>query len=628
VPSRRRRACTALELCTPWAILVLAGCGGGRGAAYRDVEADELRFQNTRREEELRKAEEAIRILKAQAGALALEKDSLQGQLADLKSQVRAQRQGMDQLEADRGAAEERVRQAVERQDELKRNLERAASLLGLVAEEVASLRREWRGIEAAARAPRRHAEDLDFIEKNALLSAKIEQLHFELLRERALLGGFSRARSSPPAPGAATPSPTPGDAEAAARPESSAQPWPPQNTARVPRPMTEPKESPPEDEGAQDAQAGGQGFWARAGGAVASAWRWLPLERAARALQVALLVACGAALLGLMAILGVKLIKRLRAGLPRRRAPATEPAEDAPREEPVVEDEPIDPTALIEPSDPEEKTGEGAEEKALAIPEPEPAAVEPPPGAGAQQAGETTVLAESADFFEAFGGRRARKPRDPGPPGREPVRAEETTTAQESPRPRDAVQPAGAGKPAAREVESAAAGPEPEATQALDPEPAEPSPGEASFTQVIPDAEGKEWSLTEEIPGQGQDDFKRTQVMPGQSGEDFLSTQVIPPIPEVESERLREPFSAQRETAEDTPTQVIKEPEALKGPGWPGQKSAPPRRQSPGKGPAARPPAARAEKRGPPRKGPPSDKDLLAELEELIGRKIDEPTR
>jgi hypothetical protein len=594
-------------------MLLITGCGGGPASTYRYQEAEELRFQNARREEELKKAEEAVRILKAQAAALASEKDALQAQITDLKSQVRAQRQGTDQLEAEKGAVEERLRQATERQEELKKTLERASSLLGFVAGEVASLRNEWRGIEANAARPRKQAEDLDFVEKNALYSAKIEQLHFELLRERALLGGFSRPRPSQSGPTPAQPGMNSEEPAVAAQPFEPAKPWSPAKTAQLPRPMMEPREPSLQGDGTQEA-APTTGFWARVGDAISSAWRLLPVERMAKALQLALFIACGAIFGGVIAVLGKRGLRRMKAARLARSSPMPlEPAEeaaDAAAEEPLDRhEEDTEETTQIEPDEPREEEASKPGGDVIEVPAAEPARKIEEPAVEGPQA-ETPVVAESADFFRAFQEREKKKPAEPPLPKPRPQPARTQPAAPR--RPEET-------RPVAHPTEDRTALGEttnlgPEATQRLDEEAGEAAPGEGTYTQVIPDVDSTEWNLTEELPTQRQDDF--------------LSTQVISPIPDIETPRPPEPFPAAEEgTDETSPTQVIKEPEGLKGPGWTVQKGAPHRPSGGGKG--AKPPARpRPEKQGRPRKGPPSDQDLLAELEELIGRKIDEPTR
>jgi hypothetical protein len=603
---------------------VAAGCGGGR-AGFRNQEVEELRFQNARREEELRRAEEVVRLLKTQAAALSSERDALLAQVSDLKTQARAQRQGMDQLEVERGAAEERHRQATERGEELKKTLERVTSLLGLVGDEVAALRAELRGMEASTRRPGGQAEDLDFIEKSALISAKIEQLHFEILRERALLGAFSKPRAA-----ASAPQPR----ETAPEPVAATSPAPPVEIAAAapfPRPRTEPEDTAAASEPREEEASREPGIWARVGGAIQAAWQWLPRERIGKLVEMAVLIMTVALGFLALALVGRRLFRRLRGAVSRilasfRRRPARDLDIE---EEPGAEGA----TAAKEDGDaaPIEPIAAASEEVGPAGPEPGaqaeivPAVEREPAGAPDTSATETAdaptdVVAESADFFRAFQKATEKEPPRAPPPGPVARPAREAQAAKPpKPRPaarRPAVQPPPP-TPVEEEPPRGAEDASPGATQTIEPADLEAGRGEGG-TQVIPEAGKTEWELTQEIPDQGAEDFMHTQVISQEPREDFLSTQVIPAVPEMEGPRPRDLFPPVPD--EDTaPTQVIREPEGLKGPEWPGEK---------GKTAGTRPPPRqRVEKKAPPRKQPPSDKALLAELEELIGRKIDEPT-
>src|SRR4030095_4927208 len=117
------------------------------------------------------------------------ERETILQTLGELKTSIRGQRQALDQLAAEKSIAEEKLRRAEEKADESRRRQDRASSFLSLMARGIAGIRSEWRRLEGPARKTRLSDEDVDFVERNALLGSKIEQLHFEMLREGILLG-------------------------------------------------------------------------------------------------------------------------------------------------------------------------------------------------------------------------------------------------------------------------------------------------------------------------------------------------------------------------------------------------------------------------------------------------------
>jgi hypothetical protein len=265
-------------------------------------------------------------------------------------------------------------------------------------------------------------------------------------------------------------------------------------------------------------------------------------------------------------------------------------------------------------------------------------------------------VLEESADFFEAFEKKAADPPRqlaaakaDPLPappepreatpprparrrpaieparavlPPRQEVAAREPTPLEKAP-PRRPARPRPAPAPAPAVEEPAGEASEPGATQTIEPLSPQSLRSEGAFTQVLEPAR-TEWEVTQELDRQGENDLRGTQEIPAKPREEFVSTQVISVAAEIDASRPTELFS-ETPTEATAPTQVIKEPEGLKSAAWPAPKGVAPRPPTPASKPA---PRARGEKAGPGRKQAQTDKDLLAELEELIGRKIDEPTR
>ena len=178
----------------PWAIplalLLGSGCGGIPASSRPRLEGDQTDVAS-RRDEDFRKAQETSRALRLQVTAAAAEKEKLAAELVELRSEVRVVRQREDQVAAEKAKLEDRVAAAEARADESKKTLERASILLALVAREIASVRLHWREFESRVRESGVREEDLDVLERNALLGRKIEELHFELLRERNLVAPY-----------------------------------------------------------------------------------------------------------------------------------------------------------------------------------------------------------------------------------------------------------------------------------------------------------------------------------------------------------------------------------------------------------------------------------------------------
>jgi hypothetical protein len=374
---------------------LLGGCSSGYGSRRHD-EAEDLRFRNARQDEDLRKAQEAARLLRAQVSAAAAEKEELEAQVLDLKAEARNRRQEMDQLAAEKATNEEKSRAAEKKSEELRKVNERAGSLLGFLAKEIAALRVEWRDLESSARRPRQEPEDLDLVEKKALLSGRIEMLHFELLRHRTLLGpafkpardDFWAARSAPAGDrseeaGAPSPQQTVEPAAATAtevRPLPSPAPWP--------SPQAEPggaREAGPRPAavtataGAADRAPGEEGFWSGLRGLVAREWREFT---AGGTLKSLLLLAAGAAsVIGLWG-LGKALPPAWRSWRSRRQsgsqATGTESGEGEEEEEEEEEED------KEEKEKPENEESEEQEEK------------EEKEGRG-EEVDETAVIAEGA---------------------------------------------------------------------------------------------------------------------------------------------------------------------------------------------------------------------------------------
>ena len=189
------------RLFTALALLLGSGCGGIPASSRPRLEDDETHAAS-RREEDLRKAQDVARALRLQVTAAAAEKEKLAAELVELRSEVRVERQRADQVAAEKAKLEDRVAAAEARADESKKTLERASILLALVAREIASVRLHWREFESRVRESGVREEDLDVFERNALLGRKIEELHFELLRERNLVAPYLKERKpETPAP-------------------------------------------------------------------------------------------------------------------------------------------------------------------------------------------------------------------------------------------------------------------------------------------------------------------------------------------------------------------------------------------------------------------------------------------
>ncbi|HVR73262.1 MAG TPA: hypothetical protein VMT52_02985 [Planctomycetota bacterium] len=182
------RAVLAVVLCA-----LLGGCAGRDLERRESTEAERYRPGPGIEDDDPRRSGEVVRQLRGELSTALSERETILQTLGELKTSIRGQRQALDQLAAEKSIAEEKLRRVQEKADEARRRQDRASSFLSLVAREIAVIRSEWRDLEGRARKTRLSEEDVDFVERNALLGSKIEQLHFEMLREGILLGPIAR---------------------------------------------------------------------------------------------------------------------------------------------------------------------------------------------------------------------------------------------------------------------------------------------------------------------------------------------------------------------------------------------------------------------------------------------------
>lgn len=193
---RRTKARSRATFCAGFAAVLcalLGGCAGRDLERRGSTEAERYRPGPGIEDDDPRRSGEVVRQLRGELSTALSERETILQTLGELKTSIRGQRQALDQLAAEKSIAEEKLRRVEEKADEARRRQDRSSSFLSLVAREIAVIRSEWRDLEGRARKTRLSEEDVDFVERNALLGSKIEQLHFEMLREGILLGPIAR---------------------------------------------------------------------------------------------------------------------------------------------------------------------------------------------------------------------------------------------------------------------------------------------------------------------------------------------------------------------------------------------------------------------------------------------------